>query len=117
MPSFISDIVRQSCHRWPAILSQAGIVVPANNRHGPCPMCGGKDRFRFDDKNGNGTWICNRAKCGHGDGLDLLAKFKGCQLIEAARWISELSELPSTAPARKKPLLFKCRLLNGSIRY
>lgn len=102
MPSFISDIVQQSRHCWPAILSQAGIVVPANHRHGPCPMCGGKDRFRFDDKNGNGTWICNRAKCGHGDGLDLLAKFKGCQLIEAARWISELSELPSTAPARKK---------------
>ncbi|ETS32590.1 hypothetical protein PTE_01226 [Photorhabdus khanii NC19] len=35
MPSFVSDIVRQSRHRWPAILSQAGIVVPANHRKAP----------------------------------------------------------------------------------
>jgi autotransporter-associated beta strand protein len=28
-----------------------------SGRHVPCPFCGGRDRFRFDDKNGAGTWI------------------------------------------------------------
>jgi hypothetical protein len=37
------------------------------NRHQACPVCGGSDRFRFDDKEGRGTWFCNQ--CGAGDGL------------------------------------------------
>ncbi|NYY79755.1 hypothetical protein DMH17_06695 [Raoultella planticola] len=35
-------------------------------------MCGGADRFRFDDKEGRGTWFCNQ--CGAGDGLKLVEK-------------------------------------------
>jgi putative DNA primase/helicase len=45
------------------------------NRHGPCPICGGKDRFRFDDKDRRGTWICNQ--CGAGDGFSLAQKVNG----------------------------------------
>lgn len=46
-----------------------------NKRHGPCPICGGKDRFRFDDKNGVGDWICS--SCGSGDGVMLAVKVTG----------------------------------------
>lgn len=52
------------------------------DRHGPCPMCGGTDPFRFDNKGGNGTYICNR--CGAGNGVDLLMKFKGLDFKAAA---------------------------------
>lgn len=38
--------------RWPHILSALGINVPSARRHGACPACGGKDRFRLDDKEG-----------------------------------------------------------------
>lgn len=41
----------------------------AKGRQGPCPICGGKDRFRFDDKEQRGTWFCNN--CGAGDGYSL----------------------------------------------
>ena len=41
-----------------------------NGRHCPCPVCGGKDRFRFDNKDGRGTYICNQ--CCSGDGLELI---------------------------------------------
>jgi putative DNA primase/helicase len=61
---------------WPAILAQLG--VPASlltGKHGPCPGCGGKDRFRFDNKYGRGDYICNR--CGNGNGFDLLEHFYG----------------------------------------
>lgn len=69
--------------RWRGILSAVGVPEKAlRNRHGPCPMCGGKDRFRFDDKDGRGTWFCNQ--CGAGDGIELVKKFQGVDFKEAA---------------------------------
>lgn len=56
---------------WPSVLEQLGI--PENvlrDEHGPCPACGGKDRFRFDNRRGRGDFYCNR--CGSGDGFKLL---------------------------------------------
>jgi len=67
--------------RWQDVFSWCGITVPANKRHGPCPMCRGKDRFRMDDKGGEGTWICN--SCGAGDGIALVQEFKECDFITA----------------------------------
>ncbi len=59
--------------RWRGILPALGVPAKAlSNRHGPCPMCGGKDRFRFDDKGGRGTWICSQ--CGAGDGIELVKR-------------------------------------------
>jgi putative DNA primase/helicase len=56
---------------WPLILVQLGIPESIlRNKHGPCPACGGKDRFRFDNRRGRGDFICNR--CGSGDGFKLL---------------------------------------------
>jgi putative DNA primase/helicase len=72
--------------RWHGILPQLGISPKLlRNRHGPCPMCGGKDRFRFDNKEGKGTWICNR--CGSGDGAELVKRVKGVQFKEAAKMV------------------------------
>jgi putative DNA primase/helicase len=48
-------------------------------------MCGGGDRFRFDDRDGRGTWICNR--CGSGDGAELVKRVKGVQFKEAAKMV------------------------------
>ncbi len=43
--------------RWPVLLQAAGIDAGfLQRRHGPCPVCGGKDRFRFTDREGRGTW-------------------------------------------------------------
>lgn len=69
--------------RWPAILMHYGIEERfLRNKHGECPLCGGKDRYRFDNKLGRGSWICNQ--CGAGDGFALLEKFKGWTFKEAA---------------------------------
>jgi putative DNA primase/helicase len=43
---------------WPQVLARLGLPESAlRNRHGPCPVpsCGGKDRFRFDNKRKRGT--------------------------------------------------------------
>ncbi len=68
--------------RWVSILSELGVSPKfLSPKHGPCPMCGGKDRFRFDDKDGKGTWICNH--CGSGDGFTLLMKMNGWDFNQA----------------------------------
>lgn len=72
-PPPISDRARG---RWRDIL--VGLGVPAqflNGKHQPCPVCGGKDRARFDDKAGKGTYFCNN--CGSGDGVKLLQTMHG----------------------------------------
>ncbi len=60
------------------------------NRHTSCPVCGGTDRFRFDDQEGRGTWICNQ--CGAGDGMDLVKKALSLSLTEAAARVNGLTD-------------------------
>jgi putative DNA primase/helicase len=70
------ETIERARHRWPEILPQLGINTRfLVNKHGPCPLCGGKDRFRFDDKNGAGSYICGQ--CGAGVGIILLRKLHG----------------------------------------
>lgn len=102
MKTPVSDMLTRAGGRWPSILHSLGIAVPDKNKHGECPKCGGKDRFRFDDKNGRGTWICNQ--CGNGDGLDLVERVLGYEHPRALAEITRiLGQLPTTtAPARKE---------------
>lgn len=76
--------------KWRGILITLGI--PAEilvNRHGPCPLCrDGKDRFRFDDKEGRGTFICNR--CGAGDGATLAMKVTGLTFADVMKRIDAI---------------------------
>lgn len=78
----------RAINRWHGILAAIGIPPKAlTNRHGPCPICGGRDRYRFDNKGGRGTWICSH--CGAGDGIELVKKFLGCDFKEAAKRIEQ----------------------------
>lgn len=86
------DLIREVTHaaagRWPSVLAGLHINVPDSpRRHGPCPSCGGSDRFRFDD-GGRGSFICNQ--CGAGDGLDLIRKVNKCDTSEAARLAADV---------------------------
>ncbi|ENI6011903.1 DNA primase, partial [Salmonella enterica] len=49
----VTETVKQACGHWPRILPALGVKV-IKNRHQSCPVCGGSDRFRFDDKEGCG---------------------------------------------------------------
>ncbi len=62
--------------KWRGILAHLGLGDEfLQNRHGPCPLCGGKDRYRFDDKDGTGSYFCSG--CGAGDGMKLAIEFTG----------------------------------------
>jgi len=62
--------------KWRGLLTQLGVdETYLKNEHGPCPICrDGKDRFRFDDENGDGTYYCNQ--CGAGSGIHLVMKIR-----------------------------------------
>ncbi|WP_223955077.1 DUF927 domain-containing protein, partial [Aeromonas caviae] len=87
-PRFVSDVAAAACGHWPELLAAVGIDIPRRGKHGPCPACGGRDRFRLDDKGGRGTWICNQ--CGSGDGLDLVCRVLSTTPKAAAELLAPL---------------------------
>lgn len=103
------DIHAVTRHRWQSILPYLGIDAGClKNKHQPCPLCGGKDRFRFDDKDGNGTYYCNQ--CGAGNGFTLVMKllqtdFKGAvKAVESVLGIGQ-GDMPMRAvqPPKNAP--------------
>lgn len=75
--------------RWRGILKDLGLDERyLLNRHQDCPLCGGTDRYRFDDKDGTGSYFCN--KCGAGDGMKLAQGFTGTPFIDLAKRINTM---------------------------
>lgn len=83
------DIKHHASGQWVQILGSLAGIPPEmlRNRHSPCPACGGKDRFRFDDKNGEGTYICGQ--CGAGDGISLLEKCSNMPFFECVQAVGK----------------------------
>jgi putative DNA primase/helicase len=75
--------------RWPGILAGLGVDAKfLSGKHGPCPLCGGKDRFRFDDK-GKGLYFCSG--CGCGSGMKLLMGVNNWDFATAANEVRSIS--------------------------
>lgn len=75
--------------KWRGILLSIGLPEKLlSGKHGPCPLCGGKDRFRFDDQDRRGTYICSQ--CGAGDGMKLAIEFTGKPFREVAAMIDAI---------------------------
>ena len=92
--------------RWPDLLQQLAGLTPEQltDKHQPCPLCGGKDRYRFDDQDGSGSWFCN--KCGGkactgggGNGMDMLMRRMGWSFAEASQRIEQHLGLAKPIPA------------------
>jgi putative DNA primase/helicase len=90
-------------NRWSEILERLGIEDSfLNGRHGPCPMCGGRDRWRFSNYRGRGDWICNG--CGSGDGFDLLQRVLGWGFAEAIRAVIDAAALRNVGTPQRSTL-------------
>jgi putative DNA primase/helicase len=115
-----------SPERWISLLVSYG--VPADRLTGnpcACPVCGGNDRFTYDNKRGRGDWICRQ--CGNGkamagDGLQLITRINRIGLYRLMREIdggpaprairiASVAEAPK--PKRKASPEFTARRLNS----
>ena len=97
MSAPIFNTIDRAKGRWREILPQLGIDTRyLVNRHGPCPLCGGKDRFRFDDRDGSGSYYCNQ--CGPGPGIMLVRKRHGWNHAQACTEVDKV--IGNTAPLK-----------------
>jgi putative DNA primase/helicase len=100
------DTVMRARDRWREILPLLGVETRfLRNKHGPCPICGGRDRFRFDDRDGSGSYFCNQ--CGPGPGLLLIRKLHGWDHATACREVDKI--IIGAEPARPLPAKAICR--------
>ena len=96
--SHIGEIAKGN---WKHLLPTLGVDSRfLTNKHGPCPICDGKDRFRWDDLNDGGGYICSQ--CGGGDGFDLARKVTGKSFREIADQIASI--MGSTNTFERKPM-------------
>jgi len=101
----VSTTIKNAQGKWRHILSALGIDIPDNlNKHAPCPVCEGTDRFRFDDKEGKGTWFCNQCTPQSGDGLNLVCYVLGITPTQAAKRVNKLLSLDSEIIKFNTPL-------------
>lgn len=77
--------------RWKGILIALG-MNPAHldGEHHPCPACGGKDRFRFEDRDGSGSWYCSTCTPPAGYGMGLAMKLTHQPFPETAKRIDAI---------------------------
>ena len=93
--------------QWPLILGAlAGLSSEQlTDKHQSCPLCGGTDRYRFDDKDGSGSWFCNKCGGKHhtggaGNGMDMLMRRKNWDFKTAA---AEIEKFLGVAPQKPQP--------------
>ena len=106
----IDRVLREFNGAWRQTLENYGCHLPSGRHHGPCPVCGGKDRFRFDDKEGRGTWFCSQCDPQSGGGLLLLSRFLGKPTIEVA------NELLGNTPERSRAPVYRSFVSDDQIR-
>lgn len=95
-------IAEQCRNRWHSILPQLGFSAKIlDGKQHPCPMCGGRDRWRFDCKEGRGTYYCNQ--CGAGDGVQLVMMAHGITFREAADKIRTVAVGAEISKPRAEP--------------
>jgi putative DNA primase/helicase len=109
------EVLIEARGRWPGLLAALGLEeATLSGKHGACPIpgCGGKDRFRFDDKEGRGTYFCTH--CGAGDGIKLVMLMKGLEFKHALKLVEELLPLaPEVKRAKERTLRQKAAALRS----
>jgi putative DNA primase/helicase len=90
--------------RWRHILPALGIAGTfLTGRNVPCPMCGGRDRFRFIDRqDADGMWVCNQCQPRPRPAIDLVVAWTGKPFREAAQAVD--SVLGDRAPIVRRQI-------------
>ena len=114
-----TDVMATAAGQWPRLLIELAGLAPEQleNRHQPCPACGGTDRYRWDRDDGPGGWFCNQCggrdqRGGGGSGMDLLLRLTGWDFATAARRIEAHLALPAEPGQHRPAPASPCRVGN-----
>jgi putative DNA primase/helicase len=89
--------------KWPDVLERLGVDRRfLTGRHGPCPICDGTDRFRFDNKWGRGSWYCSN--CKSNDAFALLMGIRGWDFATARQQVLAAAGLQANQAVRERQL-------------
>lgn len=96
------DIKRQAAGRWIEILQSVCRLSPEqldSRVHGPCPKCGGTDRFRaLDDVAETGALFCNQCfNTRNGDGFEAIQWLNGVTFGGSLKLVAEALGQPATS--------------------
>ena len=121
-PVGFSEVSAAAKGQWKTLLPSLGVDAHAlHGKHCACPGCGGKDRFRFDDKEGNGTFVCSQGggELLAGDGFMLLEHVHGWTRAESFHAVRDalgmgktLSASPVFPGATQKPKVAELPKMN-----
>lgn len=101
----IDAVVSAARGQWRRILTDVGIDARLlDGKPRPCPICGGRDRFVFDDKFGRGDSFCRH--CGHATGIDLLCAFRGLTFMQGLECLEGMLGIETTR--RTEPKAPRC---------
>lgn len=89
--------------QWAKIFAHYGLPPITGRKHfkGKCPICEQKGKFRIDDKDGRGTYIC---KCSAGTGFQLLERTQGKAFKTLADEVDQLLGNVRQKEAPKQPV-------------
>jgi len=85
----VKDIEVKASGSWHGIMTSLGVPESyLTGNHGPCLFCQGDDRWRWDNKDDSGSYICNQ--CGSGTSFQLIMKHLGINFKESLDRINEV---------------------------
>ena len=88
----IAQVAQAAAGKWPVVIRQLTGIAASNltGKYGPCPKCGGKDRWRtfadFEQTGGANCFLCGRMA----DGFALLQNLRNCSFPESLQLVAEL---------------------------
>lgn len=110
---------------WISTLMSYGIAADyLTGNATACPVCGGNDRFTYDNKHGRGDWVCRKCNDGYpmaGDGLQLITRVNRIGLFRLMRELTggsppprrQVASFQAPAPKRKADPAYIAKRLNG----
>jgi putative DNA primase/helicase len=92
-------VKREAVGRWIGIYASLGIEVGIGGKYTTCPLCGKKDKFRMDNKDGKGSWVC---VCGAGDGWKMVQETHNIGFVAAMELVAPIIGAVEIQEVREK---------------
>ncbi len=98
------DIRLATRGHWLEVLTKIIGSDALTGKNGPCPGCGGHDRFQFNRKSEVGAFSCRGHENGGGDGFALIQHVLACDFKTATRHVAQALGLADGGGEYRTPI-------------